>query len=135
MTVEAVRHALFTRADKNADGGSAEKLGNGILQAAAALALSPPAEAALRKTAADSAWFPLLRVLTGLGAARSQDAMLLLEGTQLLHRWADEDAPNPLEDAVIDPDLPAEAVPAAQVRRFLEALIDHPQASRALKAP
>ena len=134
MTVEAVRHALFTRADKNADGGSAEKLGNGILQASAALALSPPAEATLRKTAADSAWFPLLRVLTGLGVARSQDEMLLLEGTQLLHRWAEEDAPNPLEDAVIDPDLPAEAVPGSQVRRFLEAIIDHPQASNALKA-
>ncbi|HEX6162693.1 MAG TPA: S8 family serine peptidase [Vicinamibacterales bacterium] len=134
MTVEAVRHALFTRADKNADGGSIEKLGNGILQASAALALNPPAEATLRKTAADSAWFPLLRVLTGLGVARSQDEMLLLEGTQLLHRWADDDSPNPLENAVIDPDLPAEAVPGEQVRKFLEALIEHPQASKALKA-
>ena len=134
MSVEAVRHALFSRADKNADGGSPEKLGNGILQASAALALSPPAHATLRKTAPDSAWFPLLRVLTGLGVARSQDEMLLLEGTQLLHRWSNDDAPNPLEDAVIDPDLPAEAVPGAEVRRFLEAVIDHPEASQALKA-
>ena len=43
MRVEAVRQALFSKADKNADGGSPEKLGNGILQAAAALTLQPPA--------------------------------------------------------------------------------------------
>ncbi|HUQ87899.1 MAG TPA: S8 family serine peptidase [Vicinamibacterales bacterium] len=134
MCVEAVRRALFSRADKNADGGSAEKLGNGILQASAALALGPPLAANLRKTAADSAWFPLLRVLTGVGIAPSQDEMLLLEATQLLHRWSNDEAPNPLEDAVIDPDLPAEAVPGEEVRRFLEAVIDHPEASKQLKA-
>jgi subtilisin family serine protease len=134
MCVEAVRHALFSKADKNADGGSPEKLGNGILQASAALALSPPLAATLRKTAADSAFFPLLRVLTGIGIAPAQDEMLLLEATQLLHRWSNDDAPNPLEDAVIDPDLPAEAVPGAEVRRFLEAVIEHPEASKQLKA-
>ncbi len=136
MAVEAVRLALFSKADKNGDGGSSEKLGNGILQASAALALSPPLAAALHKTAADSAWFPLLRVLTGIGAAPSPsvDDMLALEATQLVHRWNTNDAPNPLEFAVTDPDLPADAIPGAEVRRFLEAVIEHPHASSKLKA-
>ena len=136
MRVEAVRQALFTAADKNADGGSSEKLGNGILQAAAALAVNPAAAASLHKTAADRAVFPLLRVLTGLGAAPSPaaDAMLELEATQLAHRWRRSDRPNPLEIAVTDPDLPADAVPVEQVGRFLDAILDHPDASAALKA-
>ena len=136
MRVEAVRQALFTAADKNADGGSSEKLGNGILQAAAALAVNPPLAAALHKTAPDRAAFPLLRVLTGLGAAVSPavNAMLELEATQLAHRWSNADRPNPIELAVTDPDLPADAVPVDQVRRFLEAVLEHPDASAALKA-
>ena len=97
MRVEAVRQALFTAADKNADGGSSEKLGNGILQAAAALAVNPPLAAALHKTAPDRAVFPLLRVLTGLGAAASPavNAMLELEATQLAHRWSEHRAAEP----------------------------------------
>ena len=135
MRVEAVRHALFTAADKNADGGSSEKLGNGILQAAAALAVSPPVAAALHQTPRDSAVFPVLRVLTGIGAAESPsiDAMLALEATQLAHRWSDEDRPNAVELAITDPDRPADAVPQDEVRRFLDAIIEHPDASRALK--
>ena len=39
--VEAVRQALFSSADKSADGGSNARLGNGILRAAAALAIAP----------------------------------------------------------------------------------------------
>ena len=136
MWVEAVRMALFSKADKNADGGSTEKLGSGILQASAALTLSPPHRSALHKTAADSAWFPFLRVLTGIGVTTSQttDDMLALEATQLLHRWRVKDAPNPLEQAMSDPDLPAEAVSNAQVQQFLEAVIEHPDVSKALKA-
>ncbi|MDQ3487391.1 MAG: S8 family serine peptidase [Acidobacteriota bacterium] len=136
MRVEAVRQALFTAADKNADGGSSEKLGNGILQAAAALGVTPPAAASLHKTAPDRAVFPLLRVLTGIGAAPSPaaDAMLELEATQLAHRWRRSERPNPIELAVTDPDLPADAVPVEQVGRFLEAILDHPDASAALKA-
>jgi subtilisin family serine protease len=135
MWVEAVRRALFANADKDADGGSSEKLGNGILQAAAALAAQPPAAASLHKTERDTAVFPWLRVLTGIGAAPSTaaDRMLELEATQLAHRWRRTDSPNPLELAVADPDLPAEAVPAGQVRQYLEALINHPDASTALK--
>lgn len=136
MCVEAVRRALFTNADRNADGGSTEKLGNGIVQAAAALAAQPPIAASLHQTGRDSAVFPLLRILTGIGAAPSPsaDGMLALEATQLAHRWRRMDTPSPLELAVIDPDLPAEAVPPGQVRQYLEAIIDHPDASKALKA-
>jgi subtilisin family serine protease len=136
MRVEAVRQALFKGADKNADGGSSEKLGNGVLQAAASLAIDPPAAATLHLTPPDKASFPLLRVLTGIGAAPSPalDAMLELEATQLAHRWSRTDRPNPIEMAVTDPDLPADAVPVDQVRRFLEAVLAHPDASAALKA-
>ena len=42
--VEAVRRALYLTADKSADGGATEKLGNGVLRAADAL-LTPAAEA------------------------------------------------------------------------------------------
>ena len=136
MTVEAARLALFNMADKNGDGGSTEKLGSGILQAAAALMMSPPLATSLHKTAADSAWFPLLRVITGLGAApsRTVDDMLALEATQLLHRWSTKGMPNTLELAVTDPDLPAESIANAQLRQFLEAVIEHPDVSNKLKA-
>ncbi|MGE0460035.1 MAG: S8 family serine peptidase [Vicinamibacterales bacterium] len=136
MRVEAVRQALFSRADKTADGGSTEKLGNGILRAADALGLQPPASASLHKTAADRAVLPILRVITGLGAAPSPavDAMLALEATQLAHRWSRDDRPNPIETALPDPDLPPEAIPPAQLRRFLDAVLEHPDASAPLKA-
>lgn len=135
MCVEAVRQALFRRADTTADGGSTEKLGNGILQAAAALAMAPPAAAALHKTAPDRATFPFLRVLTGIGIAPSSaaDEMLALEATQLVHRWRRDGIENSFEIAVPDPDLPAEAVAGDQVRRFLDAVIDDPNVSTRLK--
>ena len=49
MRVEAVRQALFSSADKLADGGSAKMLGNGLLRAARALAVAPAANAVLQK--------------------------------------------------------------------------------------
>jgi subtilisin family serine protease len=135
MRVEAVRQALFVAADKSADGGSTEKLGNGLLRVATALGLQPAPSGALHKTPRDSAMFPLLRVLTGLGAGASVsgDAMLALEATQLAHRWPERSKPNPIETATSDPDLPAEAIPVAELRSLLTALADHPEASTALK--
>jgi hypothetical protein len=98
MRVEAVRRALFSCADKSADGGSVEKLGNGILQASCAIAQPPAPASSLQKTAADIATFPFLRVLTGAGVAASvqADAMLALEATQLAQQWNRQDSPNPL---------------------------------------
>ena len=135
MRVEAVRHALFESADKSADGGSADKLGNGILRAARALAIDPIPADLIRKTPEDSAMLAFLSALTGLGAADSGAAqrMLALEATQLTQQWERADSPNPMETLLPDPDLPAEAIPPARRRDFLEALRDHPNASNRLK--
>lgn len=135
MRVEAVRQALFASTDRSADGGSPERLGNGILQAARALAEAPVRRELLPRTAADSAVLPFLQVLTGLRTAdaSSTDAMLALEATQLTQRWRSQMAANPLESAVDDPDQPADAVPPVQMRAFLEGVIEHPDASPALR--
>lgn len=134
MRVEAVRHALFLAADKRADNGSSEKIGNGVLQAAQALAVMPLPAGSLRRTLADDAGFAFLKVLTGIGmAAAPQAHMLALEATQLAQTWPHRDAPNPFEQSVPDPDLPAEAIPSEQRKRYLEALLEHPKASRQLR--
>jgi hypothetical protein len=134
MRVEAVRHALFTSASHSADGGSTDKLGNGILQAARALAVPVPASSLLGQTAADSAVLPFVRVLTGFGVAEGPETrMLALEAAQLAQQWPRSDVPNPFEAAVPDPDLPPDAISPAQQREAFEALVEHPQASRQLK--
>jgi subtilisin family serine protease len=135
MRVEAVRHALFSSADKSADGGSAEKLGNGVLQAARALATSPLPARQLQRTPADRATLGLLRVLTGLGLAPTdtRQQMFALEATQLAQSWERRDQPNPLEQVLPDPDLPPESISPGQQRDFLEALSEHPQASAPLR--
>jgi hypothetical protein len=135
MRVEAVRHALFSSADKSADGGRPEKLGNGILQAARALTVAPIPQELLHRTPADTATFSFLRALTGLGVAESDETqrMLALEATQLTQRWDRTETPNPAENIVPDPDLPAEAISPGQRRDFLEALLGHPDASATLK--
>jgi hypothetical protein len=132
--VEAVRHALFTSAEKTADGGKSEKLGNGILQAARALAVEPIQD--LAETPRDSATFAFLNVLAGLGVAAPtpQTEMLALEATQLVQLEAAPGEPNRFEEILSDPDLPASAISPAERRRFVEALVEHPRASRALKA-
>jgi len=136
MRVEAVRRALFSAADKTGDGGSVEKLGNGILQALQALGEQPPVASSLQKTAEDTAMFPFLKVLAGIGivAAPQENAMLALEATQLAQQWQNQDTPNLLEDSLPDPDLPSEAIPDTYVRKFLEGILDHPYASKQLKS-
>ncbi len=135
MRVEAVRRALFLAADKSADGGKTEKLGNGILRAAAALTLAPADAQSLQKMRPDQAGFPFLNVLSRRGLAPSgADRMLQLEATQLLHLWPGTDSPNPLERAVDDPDRDASDVAPSQVCEFLEIVSKHPQASERLKA-
>src|ERR1700739_1804217 len=135
MRVEAVRKALFSTADNSADGGRIEKLGNGILQAARAIAQLPAPASSLQKTSSDMATFPFLKVLAGVGLAASPqaDAMLALEATQLTHQWNRQDAPSPLEEALMDPDLPPESISNSQKAKFLEGLITHPYASKQLR--
>lgn len=134
MRVEAVRQALFRAAESTADVGSREKLGNGILRAEEALRVAPIAAGLLRKTPRDSAGFPFLNVLSSSGIAPSQtDAMLRLEATQLVQKWGSPDMPNPLELAVKDPDRPFGDVSQKEVESFLEAIAEHPEASKVLK--
>jgi len=134
MRVEAVRRALFESADRDADEGRSEKLGNGIVRAVAALAIDPPEASALTMTPPDSASFSFLRVITGLGAAASPaDPMLELEATQLAQRWSRSDSANPVEFAMPDPDADPAGVSPRDVRKFLEAVEAHPEASNALR--
>jgi len=134
MRIEAVRQALFSGADTSADGGSPEKLGNGVLKTVRALEEAPASANQLRETPADTASFSFLRALTGLGAAPDpRTQMLALEATQLAQQWPDIDVPNPFEAALPDPDLPAEAISTAQRRTYLEALREHPQISPQLR--
>lgn len=135
MRVEAVRRALFLSADKSADGGSNEKLGNGILRALDALEFAPANPATLRMTPRDSAGFPFLNVLFRRGLSDStEDQMLQLEATQLIQRWRDTQQENPLERAVDDPDRPVEDVSQDQINAFMESVSDHPEASKLLRS-
>jgi hypothetical protein len=135
MRVEAIRHALFFGANKSADGGRSKRLGNGILQAARALANPPADKTALQRTPPDSATLPFLHAFTGLGVAQpsSTDQMLALEATQLTQQWDRRDVPNPFDVAIPDPDLPAESISPSQRYEFLEQLLQHPRASAQLR--
>ena len=100
MRVEAVRKALFDAARLD-HGELGERLGRGVLQAAAALAQAPADPALLKKQPVDSASFPFLRVLTGLGISATQDVrqrMLELEALQITQRSQE------LEQLIPDPE-------------------------------
>jgi Subtilase family len=123
MRVEAVRAALFG----SAAAGDETHLGRGTLRAADALAFEPPPASALVRQDPDKAWFPLLRILTGLGVApvpAQRQAMLELEALQLSQSAA-------VESLLSDPDDPPES--PAQRREILDALASHPSASAALR--
>jgi len=125
QVVEAVRQALFSRADKS----SAQChtfFGQGILQAAAALAAQPAAGLAI--TPPDDVFLPFLRVFTGVGlAATPKDQMLEVEALQLLQRdWQ-------IEKTITDPGLPPEQIPKKEIKDFLEAAIASELASPTLK--
>ncbi len=121
--VEAVRHALFTKARVKSN---KKFFGNGILQARAALAVKPMLT--LPKSDASDSSFGFLRVLTGLGIDRAvaREEMFNIE---LAQRWLLSGA---LQDIVPDPDQTRE-LPAARLRAFMEAVIEDPEASLALR--
>ncbi len=129
MRVEAVRHALF-RSARNAGAAPDAKLGRGQLRAADALRIQPAEERELAMEPADSAAFPFLRVITGMGIAQEQSArqqMLELEALQLAQRSFE------LERLLPDPEHPA-PLPASGRQRVLELLHDAPGASGELRA-
>jgi hypothetical protein len=130
MRVEAVRNALFGSAE--ALNGDKEHLGRGAVRALAALGVAPAAAADLRITERDRVSFPFLRVITGLGAVSDQrQSMLRLEAVQLAQRSKE------IEEIFVqsgtDPDGPAEDVLPAVRQQFLEALMEEPGCSKALK--
>ncbi len=125
QVVEAVRQALFSRAEKSS--AQCHKFfGQGILQAAAALAAQPAAGLAI--TPPDDVCLPLLRVFTGVGlAATPKDQMLEVEALQLLQRdWQ-------IEKTITDPGLPPDQIPKKEIKDFLESAIASELASPTLK--
>ena len=136
MRVEATRKALFDGAQRP-DAQQQGHVGRGLLRANAALDLAPATEAELSKTAPDSASFPLLKVLTGLGmiaASPDKQRMFELEALQISQQSHD------IERLLIDYDLLNSAIASApqiaqstQARQVVEALLAHPTASASLK--
>jgi hypothetical protein len=122
---EAVRHALFTSADKTAP-DSRKFFGQGLLRARDALDV--PFDAALPKARKDNVWFPLFNLLTGfddLPVARQR--MLEVEAAQLA-----ASSPEIIE-VLPDPDAPPEQIPSDDRGRILEALRRHRSASGTLQ--
>jgi hypothetical protein len=118
--VEAVRKALFTTARK----AHAKELGNGILQAFAALAVAP--DLTRRQAKSDSDSFAFLRVLTGLGIA-TQPPRELMFNLEIAQLWL---LSSELQDIVPDPDA---AVSGRSLERVMEAIIEDDRASLALR--
>jgi subtilisin family serine protease len=138
MRVEATRRALFASAAKStAAMGAAEtleKIGQGVMKAAAALRLQPLAAADLTRLPPAQASLGWLDILLGtdpslaVGPVSGRRAMLALELTQMAQRVA------AVDEAVRDPDLPEEQISAAARRRYLEAALDAGAPSAPLKA-
>ncbi len=125
MRVEGVRKALFGSAAHN----SQDKLGNGELKVADALASAPAAQAQLKREEPDSASFGFLKVLTGLGieaVSTERQSMFELEALQLSQSEAVEKL---LPDPAIDPTT----LTLGQRIAIAKALAEHPRASRALR--
>lgn len=121
--VEAVRHALFTSAH---DGGDLLRLGRGILRAANALAVRP--RFGLQQTPSDNDSFAALRILTGLGFDGPTPVEHMF-GMELMQRWL----LNPhMQEVLEDPDE-GEPVDDDVARKLLEAIIEDPGASNALR--
>jgi subtilisin family serine protease len=120
--VEAVRNALFTSA--KAKGVDPQHFGNGILQANAALSIAP--NLTLRQTPPDNDSFSFFRVITGLGLTETppREEMFNLELTQ---RYLSNKS---LQEIIPDPELP---VSEADIRKFMDAVIQDDQASLALR--
>ncbi len=131
MRVEAVRQALFTSA-RNTD---REHFGRGTLRADKAVNVAPTAADSLVKQPQDTVGIPLLEPTLGVifGAAKptAGQRMLRIEAAQILARSGE--LQSLLADAGIDPDRPPKDIPAAVRKQFLEAMADHPTASKSLK--
>jgi hypothetical protein len=122
--VEALRNALFASArDKRKD---KERFGHGTLRAHAALSVRPML--GLPQTEKDSNWFPILRVLTGLGLTEPtpREEMFNLE---LMQRLLFNPA---LAKIVPDPDATEDLAPT-DLKKLMEVVIEDDEASVALR--
>jgi hypothetical protein len=121
--VEAVMYALFSSAKDPGD--DRDKLGNGILRAAAALAVRPRLGLPRRRAGGDS--FAFLRVLTGLGLAEptQREEMFNLEIAQ---RWLR----NPDLQRIV-PDPEGAEHDRETLKQVVEALLEDKDISRALR--
>jgi hypothetical protein len=118
---EAVRHALFTSADKTPP-KRFKFFGQGLLRARDALEV--PFDTSRPKAQKDNVWFPLLNLLTGfdeLSVARRR--MLEVEAAQLA-----ASSPEIIE-VLPDLDVPPEQISADDRQRIVEALRRHRSAS------
>jgi hypothetical protein len=123
---EAVRHALFTSADKMPP-DRFKFFGQGLLRARDALDV--PFDTSQPKAQKDNVWFPLLNLLTGfdeLSVARRR--MLEVEAAQLA-----ASSPEIIE-VLPDPDVPPDQIPPDDRQRILEALRRHRSASSTFQA-
>jgi len=122
--VEAVRHALFESARK-VKGGEAS-FGEGVLRASDALDVAPVM--GLSQSRSDNDWFPLLRILTGLGVAHAPARQQMFD-LELMQRWM----LNPeLQRLIPDPEADVELTPDAR-KQVLQAVIEDERASLALR--
>src|SRR4029450_13255739 len=102
--------------------GVDKKLGRGVIQAHEALSRLPEKESALTKTPKDSASFPFLKVITGLGIAATdpRQQMLELEALQLIQQSRE------LEGLIPDPEVAPETISEDDRRKIVDALASAP---------
>lgn len=125
--VEAVRRALFQSARQHQNGSFDKRLGNGILNAAAALETKLADPKDLKQLPPDSASFPFLHVLTGFGIDTPVSTnMLQVEVLQLTQQHA------ALASILADPEETKDTDP--KIRDFLSAITSINEASKHLKA-
>lgn len=127
--VEAVRHALFTSARKAAGVALDAKLGNGCLDALTALGVPVADTTQLTQQPPDSASFPFLKVLLGMGVATDESTQMMhVEILQLTQMHPE------LNAIVPDPDAENGSVSNKGTYAFLSAVTTMPEASRQLRA-
>jgi subtilisin family serine protease len=121
--VEAVRNALFSKARKV----DPKHFGNGVLQAHAALQVKPVL-VGLPKSEESKTSLSFLRLVSGIGidAPPPREEMFNVELAQL---WMTNDA---LQKLVPDPGAAA-VLEGARLRRYMEAVIEDPNASLTLR--
>ncbi|KUM24705.1 peptidase S8 [Mesorhizobium loti] len=136
MRIEAVRFALFSAALKSTAAmgktETAEKIGQGVLRADAALAVMPRLESQLKKLPPAKYSWDWLEFITGSNSlaavAPQQRKMLALELTQMAQQYPSVDV------AIADPDGNPKAISVAARNRYLEAALDDGRPSKPLRA-